>query len=47
MHSGVLLPLIPPLSSGEFLGEMSGVLHSRAPLPLIPRFGMRYQWCVE
>jgi len=33
------LPLIPPssfLSRVEFLGEMSDVLHSRAPLPLIP-----------
>ncbi len=25
-----------PLSRGEFLGEMSDVLHSRAPLALIP-----------
>jgi hypothetical protein len=31
-----LVPLIPLLSSVEFLGEMSDVLHSRAPLPLIP-----------
>ena len=31
-----LLPLIPLLSRVEFLGEMSDVLHSRAPLPLIP-----------
>jgi len=32
-------PLIPPtpfLSSVEFLGEMSDVLHSHAPLPLFP-----------
>ena len=27
---------VPPLSSVEFLGEMSDVLRSRAPLPLIP-----------
>jgi len=31
-----LCPFIPLLSSVEFLGEMSDVLHSRAPLPLIP-----------
>ena len=29
-------PSSPHLSSVEFLGEMSDVLHSRAPLPLIP-----------
>ena len=27
---------IPQLARVEFLGEMSNVLHSRAPLPLIP-----------
>jgi len=31
-----LIPPTPFLSSVEFLGEMSDVLHSRAPLPLIP-----------
>jgi hypothetical protein len=31
-----LCPFIPLLSSVEFLGEMSDVLHSRTPLPLIP-----------
>jgi hypothetical protein len=30
------LPLIPLLARVEFLGEMSNVLHSRAPLPPIP-----------
>ena len=29
-------PMRLPLSSVEFLGEMSDVLHSYAPLPLIP-----------
>jgi len=36
LHSGALLPLTPLLARVEFLGEMSNVLHSRAPLPLIP-----------
>jgi len=36
LYSGARLPLIPLLSSVEFLGKMSDVLHSGARLPLIP-----------